>query len=86
MKRKRKQELGGEPVKHEIERQISDPVDLTESYESIRRRTSSVPPLPPSSSMHPTGSSTATEKTNNGYGLLTSRKPSSLTPLVEGDV
>ena len=83
MKRKRKQELGGEPVKSEIERQISDPVDLTECYESIRRRTSSVPPPP---SMHPASPSTATEKTNNGYGLLTSRKPSSLTPLVEGDV
>ena len=75
LRRKRKHELGGDLIAPEVQRQMSDPVDLSESYDSIRRRTSHFPPPPAS-----------TETNNNGYGLLTTGKRSSLTPLVEGDV
>jgi len=75
LKRKRKHELGDEPVPSEIKRQISDPVDLSEGYDSIRRRSTNFPLQ-----------STLTEKTNNSYGSLLTIKRSSLTPLVEGDV
>jgi hypothetical protein len=65
---------------------MSDPVDLSETYDSIRRRSANLP-LPPQSS----------EKSNNGYGplissnnhqrfSLTTGKQSSLSTLVEGDV
>jgi hypothetical protein len=70
----RKRELGGETVTTELKRQISDPVDLSGGYDSIRRRSANY--LPP----------THLSSTNNGYGLLTTNKRSSLTPLVEGDV
>ena len=70
-----------------IERQVSDPVDLSQSYDSIRRRSTQFPPAPPSTS----------EKSTNGYGPLTATnqhyrsslttgKPSSLSTLIEGDV
>ena len=73
----------------EIKRQISDPVDLSESYDSIRRRSINFPPPPPLS--------TSFDKGSNGYGpLITSTphqrissntgKQSSLSTLVEGDV
>ena len=84
LKRKRKRELGGEPITSELKRQISDPVDLSESYDSIRRRSTNFPPPP-------------ADKTSNGYGpLITSNnhhrlssltgKQSSLSTLVEGAV
>jgi hypothetical protein len=87
LKRKRKRELGGEASTPEINRQISDPVDLSESYDSIRRRSTNFPPPPPPPS----------DKASNGYGpLITSTnhqrislqsgKQSSLSTLVEGDV
>jgi hypothetical protein len=87
LKRKRKRELGGESFTPEIIRQVSDPIDLSESYESIRRRSANFPPPPPSSS----------DKASNGYGplissnnhqrfSLTTGKQSSLSTLVEGDV
>jgi hypothetical protein len=89
LKRKRKRELGNELYAPELKRQISDPVDLSESYDSIRRRSTNCS-IPPSS----------LEKTNNGYGPLISTnnhhqhqrfslstaKQSSLSTLVEGDV
>ena len=72
----------------EIKRQISDPVDLSENYNSIRRRSINSPPpsLPLSSN-----------KIGNGYGpyissykhhrfLSTNGKQSSMSTLVEGDV
>jgi hypothetical protein len=71
---KRKEELDGDPILTEIQRQVSDPVDVSENYDSIRRRTAAFPTPPP------------TDRTNNSYGLLTTGKPSSRTPLVEGDV
>lgn len=88
LRRKRKRELGGEAFSSDIQRQISDPVDLSESYESIRRRSVNFPPPPPS---------TTSDKATNGYGPLisstnhqrvsvTSGKQSSLSTLVEGDV
>jgi hypothetical protein len=58
-----------------MKRQVSDPVDLSDSYDSIRRRSKNFP-LP----------STHISSTNNGYGLLTTNKRASLTPLVEDDV
>ena len=87
MKRRLKRELGGDITTTEIKRQISDPVDLSQTYESIRRRSTNFPP--PSQS--------PTEKNNNGYGQMipttTSRryssstaKQASLSTLVEGDV
>lgn len=85
LKRKRKDDLGDESTTTttEIKRQISDPVDLSEGYDSIRRRSANIPPsLPP-----PTiPKSSSTEKINHTYGSLIKIKRSSLTPLVEGDV
>ena len=89
LKRKRKRELGGDSFAPEITRQISDPVDHSESYDSIRRRSVNFPPPPASSS--------SDKANNNGYGpLITSNnhqrisipsiKQSSLSTLVEGDV
>ena len=87
MKRRLKRELGGDPTTNEVKRQVSDPVDLSQTYESIRRRSTNFPPPQQS----------PTEKNNNGYGKLmpttTSRryssstaKQASLSTLVEGDV
>jgi len=78
LKRKRKHELGDEPATSEIKRQISDPVDLSEGYDSIRRRSKNFPPPLPQRS--------STEKVNNTYGSLITGKRSSLIPLVEDDV
>jgi len=86
LKRKRKRDLGGEATTHEIKREVSEPIDLSESYDSIRRRSTNFPPLPQSS-----------DKASNGYGplissnnqqrfSLTPGKQSSLSTLVEGDV
>ena len=69
---------------------MSDPVDLSESYDSIRRRSINFPPPPGSISSDKAAN-------NNGYGpLITSNnhqrisipsiKQSSLSTLVEGDV
>lgn len=71
LKRKRKSVLGAEP---EIERQLSDPADLSQNYESIRRRSNNLP------------SSTSLEKINRSYGSMIPDKRSSLIPLVEDDV
>ncbi|CAF1491979.1 unnamed protein product, partial [Adineta steineri] len=84
LKRKRKHELGGDSSIGEITRQASDPVDLSASYDSIRRRSNNFP-APPS------------DKTNTNYGPLIptshhqrfssiTTKQSSLSTLVEGDV
>ena len=89
LKRKRKRQLGSEPFSPEITRQVSDPVDFSESYETIRRRSTNFPPPPPS---------TTSDKGSNGYGpmvttnnhqqriSITTGKQSSLSTLVEGDV
>lgn len=93
LKRKRKRELGGEGHSPEIQRQISDPVDLSEGLDSIRRRNVNFPPPPPTTSaVH-----LSDKVNNNGYGplissnnhqriSLTTGKQSSLSTLVEGDV
>ncbi len=78
LKRKLQRELGSESTTSEIQRQVSDPVDLPENDDSIRRRTTHFPPPPTHSS--------SLEKTNHSYGSLITVKRSSLTPLVEGDV
>lgn len=89
LKRKRTRDLGGESHSPEIKRQMSDPVDLSESCDSIRRRSVNFPPLPPSN--------LSDRVNNNGYGplisstnhhriSLTTGKQSSLSTLVEGDV
>jgi hypothetical protein len=78
LKRKLQHELGSESMTSEIQRQVSDPLDLPENDDSIRRRTTHFPPPPTHSS--------SLEKTNHSYGSLITVKRSSLTPLVEGDV
>ena len=92
MKRKRKIEFNDDGNSEEIKRQISDPVDLSQTYDSIRRRSSQFPPPPP-----PVTSTPPSEKGNQVYGSLSvtnnhyrssliAGKPSSLSTLVEGDV
>lgn len=65
-------------------------MDLSESYDSIRRRSINFPPPPPPPPL-------SSDKASNGYGPLTSinnhhrfssitGKQSSLSTLVEGDV
>jgi hypothetical protein len=68
-----------------MKRQISDPVDLTQTYDSIRRRSANFPPSPPQSQTPPL---TTTNNNNNNHHQFSfiSNKQSSLTPLVEGDV
>ena len=87
-RRKRKRELGRESFTPEVNRQISDPIDLSGGYDSIRRRSTNFPPPPPAST---------SDKASNDYGplisqnnqqrfSLTTGKQSSLSTLVEGDV
>lgn len=90
LKRRRKTDIQSEEPTQEIQRQVSDPVDLSQTYDSIRRRSSQMP-APPASTTTP-------EKSNNGYGPLTATnqhyrssliaagRPSSLSTLTEGDV
>jgi hypothetical protein len=93
LKRKRKHDIDDDASSiPDIKHQISDPIDLSQSYDSIRRRNSQMPP-----STLPTAL-TSSEKATNGYGplsvtnshyrssLIATGKPSSLSTLIEGDV
>lgn len=93
LKRKRKIEItDDENNNEEIKDKISDPVDLSQNNESIRRRSSHLLPIPT-----PKNSTSSIERVNHAYGTLavsnqnyrsslTTGKQSSLSTLIEGDV
>ncbi|CAF2622610.1 unnamed protein product [Rotaria sp. Silwood2] len=78
LKRKYKRTTDGEQITSEIKNPISDSVDSSESYDSIRRRNINFSSIPTQIS--------STNKKDNGYGSLTTGKKSSFMPLVENDV
>ncbi|CAF0815838.1 unnamed protein product [Rotaria sordida] len=78
LKRKHKRELGDEQITSEKKHQISDPVDLSESSDSTRRRNINFPSIPIRIS--------SIDKVDNHYESLRTGKRSSFMPSVEDDV